>query len=109
LGQQLQGIGQHIPAIETQEYQPVCTFCHDPGDISTIMLLAIGSRSDDDGSLIHRIIRKIPPGSGSWPLRILVAFNVGIYMQVTNIASQMRHFCAQPHEALQLLIGRLSR
>ena len=31
------------------------------------------------------------------------------WLQVTNVASQMRHFCAQPHEALQLLLGKLSR
>lgn len=45
---------------------------------------------------------------------VLAAFNGGIlalmdYLGVSNMASQMRHFCAQPHEALQLLLGRLSR
>jgi predicted transposase YbfD/YdcC len=44
----------------------------------------------------------------------LAALNGGIlalmdWLNVTNVASQMRHFCAQPHEALQLLIDRLSR
>jgi predicted transposase YbfD/YdcC len=44
----------------------------------------------------------------------LAALNGGIlalmdYFSVSNVASQMRHFCAQPHEALQLLLGRLSR
>ncbi len=28
---------------------------------------------------------------------------------VKNVAKQMRHFCAQPREALQLLLGKLSR
>ena len=44
----------------------------------------------------------------------LAALNGGIlalmdYLGVSNVASQMRHFCAQPQEALQLLLGRLSR
>jgi predicted transposase YbfD/YdcC len=44
----------------------------------------------------------------------LAALNGGIlalmdWLHVTNVASQMRHFCAHPHEALQLLLGRLSR
>ena len=44
----------------------------------------------------------------------LAALNGGIlalmdWLQVSNVASQMRHFCAQPHEALHLLLGRLSR
>lgn len=46
--------------------------------------------------------------------QVLAALNGGIlalmdYLGVSNMASQMRHFCAQPHEALQLLLGRLSR
>jgi len=44
----------------------------------------------------------------------LAALNGGIlalmdWLGVSNVASQMRHFCAHPHEALQLLLGRLSR
>ncbi|MFL5697623.1 MAG: ISAs1 family transposase, partial [Ktedonobacteraceae bacterium] len=44
----------------------------------------------------------------------LAALNGGIlafmdWLQVTNVASQMRHFCAHPHHALQLLLGALSR
>ena len=44
----------------------------------------------------------------------LAALNGGIlalmdWLQVSNVASQMRHFCAHPHEALQLLLGGLSR
>jgi predicted transposase YbfD/YdcC len=44
----------------------------------------------------------------------LAALNGGIlalmdWLEVRNVASQMRHFCAHPHEALQLLLGRLSR
>ncbi|WP_307813461.1 ISAs1 family transposase [Ktedonobacter sp. SOSP1-52] len=44
----------------------------------------------------------------------LAALNGGVlalmdWLQVNNAASAMRHFCAQPHEALQLLCGRLSR
>ncbi|EFH80734.1 ISAs1 family transposase [Ktedonobacter racemifer] len=31
------------------------------------------------------------------------------WLQVNNVASAMRHFCAQPREALQLLCGKLSR
>jgi predicted transposase YbfD/YdcC len=43
----------------------------------------------------------------------LAALNGGIlafmdWLQVTNVASQMRHFCAHPHHALQLLLGALS-
>jgi predicted transposase YbfD/YdcC len=44
----------------------------------------------------------------------LAALNGGIlalmdWLKVSNMASQMRHFCAHPHEALQLLLGKLSR
>ena len=44
----------------------------------------------------------------------LAALNGGIlafmdWLHVTNVASQMRHFCAHPEEALQLLLGALSR
>jgi predicted transposase YbfD/YdcC len=44
----------------------------------------------------------------------LAALNGGIlalmdWLGVTNVAKQMRHFCAQPQEALPLLIGKLSR
>lgn len=31
------------------------------------------------------------------------------WLGVSNVASQMRHFCAHPEEALQLLCGRLIR
>jgi predicted transposase YbfD/YdcC len=31
------------------------------------------------------------------------------WLQVSNMASQMRHFCAHPREALQLLYGKLMR
>lgn len=44
----------------------------------------------------------------------LAALNGGIlafmdWLGVSNVASQMRHFCAHPQEALPLLLGRLSR
>ena len=44
----------------------------------------------------------------------LAALNGGVlalmdWLQVRNVASQMRHFCAHPHEALLLLCGELSR
>jgi len=44
----------------------------------------------------------------------LAALNGGLlammdYMGVKNVAKQMRHFCAQPREALQWLLGNLSR
>ncbi len=44
----------------------------------------------------------------------LAALNGGIlalmdWLGVSNVASQMRHFCAQPQEALHLLLGKLSR
>jgi predicted transposase YbfD/YdcC len=44
----------------------------------------------------------------------LAALNGGVlalmdYLGVKNVAKQMRHFCAQPQEALPLLLGRLSR
>jgi predicted transposase YbfD/YdcC len=46
--------------------------------------------------------------------QVLAALNGGVlalmdWLGVTNAASQMRHFCAQPHEALHLLLGQLSR
>jgi predicted transposase YbfD/YdcC len=42
----------------------------------------------------------------------LAALNGGIlalmdWLCVPNVAKQMRHFCAQPHEACQLLLGKL--
>jgi len=44
----------------------------------------------------------------------LAALNGGVlalmdWLQVRNVASQMRHFCAHPREAVQLLCGELSR
>jgi predicted transposase YbfD/YdcC len=44
----------------------------------------------------------------------LAALNGGVlalmdWLGVSNVASQMRHFCAHPEEALQLLCGRLIR
>ena len=44
----------------------------------------------------------------------LAALNGGVlalmdYLGVSNVAKQMRHFCAHPHEALHLLLGKLSR
>jgi predicted transposase YbfD/YdcC len=45
---------------------------------------------------------------------VIAALNGGIlalldFRGVKNVAKQMRHFCAQPREALQLLLGKLSR
>jgi len=31
------------------------------------------------------------------------------FLGVTNVAERMRYFCAYPHKALQLLLGKLSR
>ncbi len=44
----------------------------------------------------------------------LAALNGGVlalmdWLQVPNVASHMRHFCAHPLEALQLLCGKLLR
>ena len=45
---------------------------------------------------------------------VLAALNGGLlalldFLGVKNVAKQLRHFCAQPREALQLLLGKLSR
>ena len=45
---------------------------------------------------------------------VVAALNGGLlalmdWLGVTNVAKQMRHFCAQPQEALQLLMSKLSR
>lgn len=45
---------------------------------------------------------------------VLAALNGGVlalmdWLHVSNVASQMRRFCAKPHEALQLLCGALIR
>lgn len=45
---------------------------------------------------------------------VLAALNGGLlalldFQGGKNVAKQMRHFCAQPREALQLLLGKLSR
>jgi predicted transposase YbfD/YdcC len=44
----------------------------------------------------------------------LAALNGGVlalmdWLQISNVASQMRHFCAHPEDALQLLCGKLLR
>lgn len=44
---------------------------------------------------------------------VIAALNGGLlammdFLGVRNIAKQMRHFCAQPRDALQLLLGKLS-
>ncbi len=46
--------------------------------------------------------------------QILAALNGGVlalmdWLSVPNVAAQMRHFCANPEEAIQLLLKRLSR
>jgi hypothetical protein len=46
--------------------------------------------------------------------QVLAALNGGVlalmdWLGVTNVTSQMRHFCAHPRHALQLLLGKLSR
>lgn len=46
--------------------------------------------------------------------QVLAALNGGVlalmdWLHVSNVASQMRRFCAKPHEALQLLCGALVR
>jgi hypothetical protein len=45
---------------------------------------------------------------------VIAALNGGLlahldFMGVKNVTKQMRHFCVQPREALQLLLGKLSR
>ncbi len=45
---------------------------------------------------------------------VVAALNGGLlalmdFLGVSNVAKQMRHYCAQPQEALQLLLGKLSR
>jgi len=45
---------------------------------------------------------------------VVAALNGGLlalmdFMKVKNVAKQMRHFCAYPREALQWLLGKLSR
>lgn len=45
---------------------------------------------------------------------VLAALNGGLlalldFQGVKNVAKQMRHFCAQPRDALQLVLGKLSR
>jgi hypothetical protein len=45
---------------------------------------------------------------------VLAALNGGLlalmdWLGVKNVSKQMIHFCAQPQEALQLLLGKLSR
>jgi predicted transposase YbfD/YdcC len=45
---------------------------------------------------------------------VLAALNGGLlafmdFLGVKNVAKQMRHYCAQPQEALQVLLGKLSR
>jgi hypothetical protein len=44
---------------------------------------------------------------GQPPVHLLSLYECAI--GVKNVAKQMRHFCAHPQEALQLLLGRLSR
>ncbi len=71
-----------------------------------------------DNHLHHR--RDVTLGEDQSQVRIagapqaLAALNGGVlaladWLQVKHVASAMRHFCAHPHEALQLLCGGLSR
>ena len=64
--------------------------------------------------------RDVTLGEDAYQVRItgapqaLAALNGGVlalmdWLHVPNVASQMRHFCAHPVEALQLLCGKLSR
>jgi hypothetical protein len=64
--------------------------------------------------------RDVTLGEDSCHIRVnsapqsLAALNGGVlafmdWLHVPNVAAQMRHFCAQPQEALQLLLGKLSR
>jgi predicted transposase YbfD/YdcC len=46
--------------------------------------------------------------------QVLAALNGGIlaimdWLGVTNVRAQMRHYCAHPQDALQLLLGKLDR
>ncbi len=50
----------------------------------------------------------------SGALQALAALNGGVlalmdWFHVPNVASQMRHFCAHPVDALQLVCGKLLR
>jgi hypothetical protein len=52
--------------------------------------------------------------SRAYQITIVFATQPGLlalldFLGVKNVAKQMRHYCAQPREALQLLLGELSR
>lgn len=82
-------------------------------------LLALNQRHWSIENRLH-YRRDVTLGEDACQVRVkgapqaLAALNGGIlafmdWLQVTNVASAMRHFCAHPHEALQLLLGALSR
>ena len=82
-------------------------------------LLALNQRHWAIENRLHRR-KDVTLGEDACQVRVqgaplaLAALNGGLlalmdWLRVTNVASQMRHFCAQPHEALQLLLGKLSR
>jgi len=82
-------------------------------------LLALNQRHWSVENRLH-YRRDVTLGEDACQVRVkgaplaLAALNGGVlalmdWLQVTNVASQMRHFCAQPHEALLLLLGKLSR
>jgi hypothetical protein len=70
--------------------------------------------------IIHHRETQYPMGEDACQVRMsgapqaLAALNGGVlalmdWLQVSNAASQMRHFCTHPVDALQLLCGKLLR
>ena len=89
-----------------------------PGTTLLEMVQAIGARWHIENRLHRR--RDVTLGEDACQVRMtgapeaLAALNGGLlalmdWLRVPNVASQMRHFCAHPRDALQLLCGKLLR
>jgi hypothetical protein len=59
----------------------------------------------------ERMLRKRGQGMHHKQLAALNGIILALmdWLHMKNVASQMRHFCAKPHELLRLLLGKLSR
>jgi len=70
----------------------------------TLLMLAgkTGGRNDGEGD--RGLDQRTPRVA-----RRAIALVLGDWLHIPNVASQMRHFCAHPVDALQLLYGKLLR
>ncbi len=113
-------IRRHVKAKEQEREEVVYGLTNLPRHKATARRLL--ERNQKHGYVENRLHyrRDVTLGEDACQVRVkgapqaLAALNGGVlalmdYWGVSNVASQMRHFCAHPREALLLLLGRLSR